>query len=86
MPGSPEQESKDHDTLIQVVTLLDAQARNSSAYTEALNRHELRDQASFDALRKDVLAIQKVVWLATGILLAVQILPTILKVTHILNK
>jgi hypothetical protein len=80
------QPTKDHDTLIQVVTILDNHVKNFNMHTDAFKAHEIRDQANFDSLRKDVLGIQRVIWIATGIILAVQFLPTALKLMHILNK
>lgn len=80
------QPSKDHDTLIQVVTILDNHVKNFNSHTEAFRAHEIKDQSNFDALRKDVLGIQKVVWTASGIIIAVEALPTVLKLMHILNK
>lgn len=78
--------AKDHDTLIQVVTILDNHVKNFNTHTEAFKSHEIRDQVNFDSLRKDVLGIQRVVWMATGIIIAVEALPTVLKLMHILNK
>lgn len=78
--------SKDHDTLIQVVTILDNHVKNFNTHTDAFKAHEIKDQANFDSLRKDVLGIQRVIWTATGIILAVEALPTVLKLMHILNK
>lgn len=78
--------SRDHDTLIQVVQILDNHVKNFNTHIDAFKLHEIKDQANFDSLRKDVLAIQKVVWTASGIIIAVEALPTVLKLMHILNQ
>lgn len=78
--------NKDHDTLIQLVQIMDNHVKNFNTHADTFKAHEIKDQSNFDSLRTDVLGIQKVVWTASGIIIAVQALPTVLKFMHILNK
>ncbi len=80
------QVTRDHDTLTELVVILDSHVKNFNTHTDAFKQHEIKDQSNFDSLRKDVLGIQRVIWVATGIIIAVEALPTVLKLMHILNK
>lgn len=78
--------TRDHDTLIQIVQIMDNHVKNFDTHVNAFRSHEIQDQVNFDKLRKEVLAVQRIIWMATGIILAVEALPTVLKLMHILNK
>jgi hypothetical protein len=80
------QPSKDHDTLIEMVQILKNHVANFDSLNASFKNHEIRDENNFDSLRKDNFKIQRVIWLASGAVMAVEALPQILKVFHILTK
>lgn len=80
------QEGKDHDTLIQLVQIISNHVKNFDTHTTAFKDHEIKDQDNFDKLRTQTAKIEKVIWMATGAILMVEALPTILKLMHVINK
>ncbi len=79
-------DDRDHDTLITIVQILDNHVKNSTAHEAAFRAHEIQDQTNFEKLKISVQKIERIIWIATGIILAVQALPTAIQVSHILNK
>ena len=79
-------ESKDHDTLIEVVQILKNHVSNFDNLSDNFKAHEQRDEHNFSALRKDNLNLQRGFWMAAGVLMALEALPIVLKLMHILNK
>lgn len=79
-------ETKDHDTLIQMVQILQNHVDNFKNHVSVFDVHVDKDEKSFDNLRKDNQITQRMVWMAAGAVMAVQALPVILRTFHILNK
>ncbi len=79
-------ENTDHDTLIQIVQIMDNHVKNFQTHAEAFRAHEVQDQTNFDKLRTQIAKIERIIYIATGVLLAVQALPTVFKIIHIFDK
>lgn len=77
---------RDHDTLIQMVQILDNHVKNFDVHSNSFKAHEIQDQTNFDKLRTSIAKIERVIYIATGAILAVEALPTVLKLMHILNN
>ena len=78
--------SRDHDTLIEMVQILKNHVANFDTLNESFKTHQIKDETNFDQLRKDGLATQRIIWMATGVIMAVQAIPAVMKVLHIINK
>lgn len=78
--------TKDHDTLIQLVQILTNHVDNFNTHSNAFRAHEMQDQANFDKLRTSITKIERIIWVATGIIIALDALPKIIEVVHVLNK
>ena len=75
----------DHDTLIELVQIIKNQSANDLIIAENLKAHEQKDENNFVMIRKDILGLQKIDWTATGIIIALDALPKIGEVLHLLK-
>lgn len=69
----------DHDTLISLVQILNSHVTN-------FNDHILSDKKSFDKLENTVLKIERCIWIATGVIVAIHGLPSIANAVKILSS
>ena len=77
--------NKDHDTLVEVVQILKNQDELSKIIATNLKDHEMKDQENFNGIRRDILGLQKIVWTATGIIIALDALPKVAEIFHIIK-
>lgn len=75
----------DHDTLIELVQINRNLSENARIVADNLKEHEIKDQDNFETIRRDILGLQKIVWTATGIIIALDALPKIGEVLHIIK-
>lgn len=75
----------DHDTLIELVTIIRVQTENAKNIAENLKLHEIKDEDNFQLIRKEILVLQKVIWIATGIIIGLDAIPRIYNILHILK-
>lgn len=78
--------SDDHDTIIEVLGLIKNGRENFEEHMKSFNDHKVDDQSNFNLLRRELLGIQKVIWIATGVIISVQAIPMMTKILHILDK
>jgi hypothetical protein len=77
---------RDHDTLIQMVQILQNHVHNFDDHRKEFKNHEIKDETNYQKLEKVNQGTQKIIWTATGLLLSVQVIPACVKVLHIFNK
>lgn len=75
----------DHDTLIEMVQIMRNQTETAKVIASNLKDHEMKDQTNFDGIRKDILGLQKIVWTATGIIIALDAIPKVADIIHIIK-
>lgn len=75
----------DHDTLITLVQLVKNQNENTKIISDNLVAHETKDQTNFDKIREDILGLQRVVWIATGIIISLDAIPKVGEILHLLK-
>lgn len=73
------QKAQDHDTLIELVTILSNHVVNFNAHVES-------DTSNFKELKTTVLNIERCVWVATGVIITVHVFPQVVSFFHVLNK
>lgn len=77
--------NRDHDTLTELVIIVKSHVEAAKIVADNLKIHEKNDQANFDTIRKDILGLQKIVWTATGIIIALDALPKVAEILHIVK-
>lgn len=82
----PNQPGRDHDTLIELVQIIANHVKNFEVHSNAFTKHEIRDQANFDELRRDILSLKKGLYIGTGMILAVEALPKLIELIHVVTK
>lgn len=73
----------DHDTLIQLVQIMKGQTENANMIASNLKIHEAKDEENFKEIKKDILGLQRIVWTATGIIVALDAMPKIAEIFHL---
>lgn len=75
----------DHDTLIELVQIIRNQTEYTKDIADNFKTHENKDEHNFQAIRNDILGLQRIVWTATGIIIALDALPKIGEILHLLK-
>jgi hypothetical protein len=75
----------DHDTLIELVRMMKYQIETDKEIARNLKEHQSNDDNNFNNIRKDILGLQKIVWTATGIIIALDALPKLIEVVKTLK-
>lgn len=76
----------DHDTVVQLLEIMNNHVGNFDTHREDYRRHIIDDNKFFEEIRKNIAGIHRIGWVALGALLALQVLPKVVEVIHILIK
>lgn len=79
-------QSTDHDTLIELVQILRSEVEKIDMISSNLKEHEIKDESNFEKIKDDIAGIKRILWIATGMIIALDGLPRIVEVIHTLSK